>query len=110
MSSTHTSNVDVFIESDNRTSVRLLDCDKEIDLSSVEKVSIDLLNGASIDSDTYPRMFSWKTIPSVVVITPGRYDMPLETGVYRGQLYIYDDRYDLGLMFGSVRLFVTNRS
>lgn len=106
------SNLDVYVSSSNRDSLCALECNLPSNLITVNKVSIELVNGYKIDSDSFPRCFVWKFVAPkkcVIDLFLGREDLGLENGVYNSDLYLYDEVHYQGAWFGKVRLFIFNR-
>ena len=103
------SDIDIYINSSNRESLCVLECDLPVDLRGVSKISIETLDGETVDSEMYPQCFEWgypAERKCVISLYLGRADLGLGNGVHNADLYLYDEFHSQGSWYGMVRLFV----
>lgn len=93
--------------SNNRFFVRLYDCDKLINLTSITKVSLNFYNGNALSSEDYPYSFDWRSTPKgFVMVRLDWKDLNVQAGSYNANFVIYDDLNYLGILFGVLRFKV----
>ena len=105
-------NVDVYLNSSNRNSFCVLECDAPASLETVSKISLEFFNGIVVDSEKYPRCFRWNISgvgKCVVYLYLGREDIDISNGVYNADVFLYDEYNHQGAWGGKIRLFIYNR-
>lgn len=95
-------------QSDNRTSIILMDKDEPVNLSEVTSMSLVLDNGKVIDSLSYPQAIRWHNMGTkgMVELALGKVK-ELNSSTNNANLLVYDEVYVKGVFFGSMRILIT---
>lgn len=95
--------ITVYGNSNNKNYLRLYADQEVAEISEITRVSIELNTKEEIDSDVNSGIFQWRGLPKGVLgLRLGRYWW--RTNIYYGKLIIYDEAYDKGIFWGTLRI------